>query len=86
MYNWVLDLMLEEFDHNYAYPDDDPNWKNDRSVDPEPWDAEQAYQLYLGDEAHERYLLCYEDHIIEIDLDWTPTDAEKAVIAEKLLP
>ena len=86
LYNWVLDLMLEEFDHNYAYPDDDPNWKNDRSVDPEPWDAEQAYQLYLGDEAHERYLLCYEDHIIEIDLDWTPTDDEKAVIAEKLLP
>lgn len=85
LYNWVLDLMLEEFDHNYAYPDD-PNWKEDRSVDPEPWGAEQAYQLYLGDEAHERYLLCYEDHIIEIDLDWTPTDNEKVIIAEKLLP
>lgn len=85
LYSWVLDLMLEEFDHNYAYPDD-PDWKDDRSVDPKPWGAEQAYQLYLGDEAHERYLLCYEDHIIEIDLDWTPTDNEKAIIAEKLQP
>ena len=85
LYNWVLDQMLEEFDHNYAYPDD-PGWKDDRSVNPEPWGAEQAYQLYLGDEAHERYLLCYEDHIIEIDLDWIPTDHEKAIIAEKLLP
>ena len=85
LYNWVLDLMLEEFDHNYAYPDD-PGWKDDRSVNPEPWGAEQAYQLYLGDEAHERYLLCYEDHIIEIDLDWTPKDNEKVIIAEKLLP
>ena len=85
LYYWVLDLMLEEFDHNYAYPDD-PNRKDDRSVNPEPWGAEQAFQLYLGDEAQERYLLCYEDHIIEIDLDWTPTDHEKAVIAEKLLP
>ena len=85
LYNWVLDLMLEEFDHNYGYPDD-PNWKEDRSVDPEPWGAKQAYQLYLGDEAQERYLLCYGEHIIEIDMDWTPTDNEKVIIAEKLLP
>ena len=85
LYNWVLDLMLEEFDHNYAYPDD-PNWKEDRSIDPEPWGAEKAYQLLLGGEAHERYLLCYDKHIIEIDLNWTPTDNEKVIIAEKLLP
>ena len=85
LYNWILDLMLEEFDHNYAYPDE-PDWKDNRSIDPNPWGAEQAYQLYLGDEAHDRYLLCYADHIIEIDLDWTPTDNEKAIIAEKLQP
>lgn len=85
LYSWVLDLMLEAFDHNYAYPYD-PHWKDVQSVDPDPWGAEQAFQLYLGDEAHERYLLCFVDHIIEIDLDWTPTDHEKSVIAEKLLP
>ena len=85
LYNWVLDLMLEEFDHNYAYPDE-PNWKDDRSIDPDPWGAEQAYQLYLGDEANYRYLLCYEDRIIEIDLDWEPTTEDMAIVNQKLNP
>ena len=85
LYNWVLDLMLEEFDHNYAYPDE-PNWKDDRSIDPDPWGAEQAYQLYLGDEAHYRYLLCYENSIIEIDLDWEPTTEDMAIVNQKLNP
>ena len=85
LYNWVLEMMLEEFDHNYAYPDE-PNWKDDRSIDPDPWGAEQAYQLYLGDEAHYRYLLCYEDRIIEIDLDWEPTTEDMAIVNQKLNP
>ena len=85
LYDWVLDQMLEEFDHNYAYPDD-PGWKDDRSVNPEPWGAEQAFQLYLGDEAHYRYLLCYEDTIIEIDLDWEPDEDDIAIVNQKLNP
>lgn len=85
LYNWVLEMMLEEFDHNYAYPDE-PDWKDDRSIDPDPWGAEQAYQLYLGDEAHYRYLLCYEDRIIEIDLDWEPTTDDMAIVNQKLNP
>ena len=85
LYNWVLEIMLEEFDHNYAYPDE-PDWKDDRSIDPNPWGAEQAYQLYLGDEAHYRYLLCYDDRIIEIDLDWEPTTEDMAIVNQKLNP
>lgn len=86
LYDWVLNLMLEDFDHNHAYPDDDPNWKEDRQIDPAPWGAENAYQLYLGGEARERYLLCYEDTIIEIDLDWFLTDEQKAIVKETLIP
>ena len=85
LYNWVLEMMLEEFDHNYAYPDE-PDWKDDRSIDSNPWGAEQAYQLYLGDEAHYRYLLCYDDRIIEIDLDWEPTTEDMAIVNQKLNP
>ena len=85
LYNWVLEIMLEELDHNYAYPDA-PEWKDDRSIDPNPWGAEQAYQLYLGDEAHYRYLLCYDDRIIEIDLDWEPTADDMAIVNQQLNP
>ena len=86
LYDWVLNLMLEDFDHNHAFPDDDPNWKEDRQIDPAPWGAENAYQLYLGGEAHERYLLCYEDTIIEIDLDWFPTEEQMEIVRAKLIP
>ena len=84
--NWVLELMLEEFAHNYASPEDDPNWKEARGTDPAPWGAEKAYQLYLGGEAKERYLLCYKDTVIEIDLDWRPTEEQMGIISDKLLP
>ena len=86
LYDLVMNLLLDDFSHNHGYPEDDPNWEEHRKIDSAPWGAEQAYQLILGGEAHERYLLCYDDHIIEIDLDWTPTDHEKAIITEKLIP
>lgn len=86
LYDWVLTEMLDEFDHNYAYPEDDPNWKEDQSIDPSPWGAEEVYQLILDGEDQARYLLCYENVIIEIDLDWMPTAEQMATISQKLIP
>lgn len=86
LYDFVLELLLEDFSHNYGYPEDVSGWEEHRSIDPAPWGAEKAYQLYLGGEAHGRYLLCYEDTIIEIDLDWFPTEEQMAIVREKLLP
>ena len=31
----------------------------------------------------DRYLLCYADRIVEIYFNWTPTDAQKAIVGEK---
>ena len=85
LYDWVLELMLEDFDHNYAYPDE-PNYVEFQKIDAAPWGAQEACQLLLGGEAQYRYLLCYEDTIIEIDLDWEPTVEQMAIIATKLNP
>lgn len=85
LYDWVLDMMLEEFDHNYAFPDE-PGWEKHESIDPAPWGANIAYQLFLGDEEHYRYLLCYEHSIIEIDIDWEPTTDDMAIVNQKLNP
>ena len=85
LYDWVLELMLEDFDHNYAYPDE-PNYVEFQKIDAAPWGAQEACQLLLGGEAQYRYLLCYEDTIIEIDLDWEPTAEQMAIIATKLNP
>ena len=74
----------------------DKDETNDRSVpegykrfyseqDPAPWKAEEVYQLaYKDSGTMEKYLLCYEDRIIEIDFDWEPTEEHMNLVAERL--
>ena len=53
--------------------------------DPTPWKANEVYQLaYQDTGALNRYLLCYDDRIIEIRFDWEPTAEQMAIVAEKL--
>lgn len=53
--------------------------------DAAPWGAEEAWELGWQDIGQsDRYLLCYADRIVEIYFNWTPTDAQKAVVGEKL--
>ena len=84
LYDFCLEQMFEEFSHNYGYPEDTEGWEVHQAVDPAPWDADAAYQLILGGEAQERYLLCYEDRIVEIDFSWTPTEAQMEVVGQIL--
>ena len=43
------------------------------------------YQLaYQDSGTMEKYLLCYEDRIIEIDFDWEPTEEHMNLVAERL--
>lgn len=84
LYDLCMEQMREEFSHNYGYPEDTEGWEVHQAVDPAPWDADAAYQLILGGEVQERYLLCYEDRIVEIDFSWTPTEAQMEVVGQIL--
>lgn len=53
-------------------------------VDAMPWGAQEAYRLYWSDGYLNKYLLCFENRIIEIHFDWKPTPHQMAVVAEKL--
>ena len=68
----VVDGQVEFYDHY-------------ESVDPTPWDAEEAYRLYWS-YGHfvDIYLLCYERRIVEITFDWEPTVEQMAIAAERL--
>ena len=54
-------------------------------IDPTPWEAKEAYQLYwsYGDFI-DRYLLCYEKRIVDIIFFWEPTSEQMAIVADKL--
>lgn len=53
-------------------------------IAPAPWGAREAYQFVMDGKTRDTYLLCYEDRIVRMDLDWEPTADQMAVIAEKL--
>lgn len=53
-------------------------------VDTSPWRANEAYRIYWGVGYADRYLLCYENRIIEIIFSWEPTSEQMAIVADKL--
>ena len=53
-------------------------------IDERPWLCKEAYQLYFSESILYKYLLCYEDRLIEIEFDWEPTEEQMRIVAEKL--
>lgn len=54
------------------------------SIDASPWGAAEAYRLYWSDSYLNRYLLCYENRIVEIRFDWEPTAEQMALVTQRL--
>ena len=53
--------------------------------DPANWGAKAAYRLYQEEGWWQnRYLLCYEDKIVDIRFDWEPQEEEMAIAGKKL--
>lgn len=87
MYESCKRTLLENFAHNYGRPvPEDDMWEEHIEIDATPWGANEAYQLQLGGEKEQRYLLCYDNCIVEIDFawDWEPTSEQMAIVANKL--
>ncbi len=64
-----------------------PHWSDDtvKETDPAPFYARQAYRLYYYDgDPKDDYILFYEDKIVQIELDNTPTPEQMAIIGEIL--
>lgn len=81
LYDFCKQRLLSKFDpkgditrpHGYTYV----------AVDPTPWGAVEVYQL-TGELSTQWYLICYNNRLVEIALDWEPTDEQKSIINEKL--
>ena len=76
LYDWCLSKCLEEYEE---YPD-----REYRPEDPAPWGAQAAYRLWWDGEADDRWLLCWENKIVELNADWVLTDQQKEITAERL--
>lgn len=80
----LYDLCLEELLHGqkskgvletYTY----------QPMEPAPWGAAKAYQGYdTQGSAINRYLLCYDNLLVEIVLDWEPTSEQIQIIRNRM--
>lgn len=52
--------------------------------DATPWNAQVVYQRYTGNKARVDYLVGWPDRIVELYFDWTPTQEQIAIVAQKL--
>ena len=61
-------------------------WKGNLiETDPNPWNAEHAYRLFLDDGTEtNRYLVCYKDLLADLQFSWEPTAEQKNTVSQKL--
>ena len=87
MYEFCKKALLDDFVHDYGHPEpEDDMWEEHIKIDATPWGANEAYQLKLGGEMYMRFLLCYDNCIVEIEFerDWQLTSEQMKIVAEKL--
>lgn len=87
LYNFAHSQMLKDFPSNHGVTADEYDFfERAVEIDAAKWGAEYAYQIYLGDNPCEEYLLCYNSCIIELhpDLDMELTPQIKANVGKVL--
>ena len=87
LYDWCKEALYYRADDTL-----DDTWPDDmkqvyKSISPAPWKAAEAYRLHFFDGTPRyRYLLCYENYLVDIQFDQELTEEQIAIVAEKLTP
>lgn len=83
LYSWCRDSILKNYEH--AREDrGEMNYHALRETNAGPWGAEEAYRLYIGEEAENAYVLCFGDRIVELNAEWELTEEQMAAAGRKL--
>ena len=83
LYDWCKESVLNKREDKVA-EDGFVIISHYEEIDAAPWLANEAYQFHFSEGVLNEYLLCYEDRIVEIGFDWTPTEEQMRIVAEKL--
>lgn len=87
LYDWCKDQMYREMDESEDGEIPAGHRNVLKSEDPSTWGAVEAYRVY-NEEGWwlNRYLICYEDRIVDIRFDWEPSAEDMAIVNQKLNP
>ena len=85
---WLLEALMEDLLADDDSPDIPEFSKTYRQENPAPWGAQAAYQQYYrqGGKATDNWLLCFPGRVVCLDLDWPPTEEQKALVSARLGP
>lgn len=87
LYDWCVEELLHDRDDWSEETYDGQPYYQYVAIDPAPWGAEQAYQLWAGGErASTTYLVCWPGRIVELEPDFELTQTQMTLAAEKLAP
>ena len=86
LYNRCFNKMYRKYEenrHNMIEPEEER--LRYVQIEDAAWNADAVYRVYRGDEAWNRYLICWGDCIVEFRPEWELDDVQKAIVAEKIL-
>lgn len=87
LYPWCVEELLHDRDDwSGEMEDGQPFYYQYQAIDPAPWGAERAYQLWAGGEPATTYLICWQGRIVELDPTFALTQEQMTIAAEKLAP
>ena len=55
-----------------------------KETDARIWKAEEAYREYVGNEPLANYLICWDNKVLEISFDQSPTEEQIGIVVDKL--
>ncbi|WP_191398394.1 DUF2812 domain-containing protein [Flavonifractor sp. An306] len=86
LYGWCEEELLHDRD-DWRGDDPDTPYYQYVEIDPTPWGAERAYQLWVGGEMpSSTYLICWPGRLVELEPDFELTQEQMTLAAEKLAP
>lgn len=87
LYDWCVEELLHDRDDWSGETDDGQPYYQYQAIDPAPWGAEQAWQLWVGDEQPSTtYLVRWPGRIVELEPTFELTETQMTKAAEKLAP
>ncbi len=85
LYGLCRESLEKDFAHDFGKSmNGDVDWEKHIPVNAAPWGANEAYQLCILNNMKERYLLCYNKTIVEIDFgnEWDVTPEVMRIVGE----
>lgn len=84
LYDFLKERLLET--HQDEVYDDFVFVDHYEPVSPDPWGAEEAWQLHWSEGVLNTYLVCWESRIVQITFYWEPTPEQLREAGERLRP